>query len=200
MSTNTLREFLLEEDYKEPTLYFYIETNIEPYEKEKQVLLLTTIDDILDECGISSNSIELQHHSAYVDFLTVTCQNLQQFSDVLILMYSSLAGISLFATGFKKIIDTVQSIILKNDEHKLNKLEITKREQELKYFNQKKDLDYQKELLEYKKMKLEYEELLKHSKNYREILLDNDIHLTVSHDSKNLKSIPFPEALKYNTR
>jgi hypothetical protein len=118
-----VRDLLLNNNYNKPTAYFYLKTNINPNELQKQVIILSMLDQIMNLCNIPLNSIELRHNSDYIDFLTVICDNISQFSQVLIMIYSSLAGINLFASGIKKVIESFQNTVLDNDQHTINKLE-----------------------------------------------------------------------------
>lgn len=204
LSASMLRDWLLNEDSQKPTLNFYLETNIEPHEKLKQVEFLTIIDQLMEKSEVSSSSIELRHNSAFVDFLTVVCENMEQISKVLLMIYGSLTGITVFATSIKKVFESSQTTILNNDQHKLNKLqqeklflEIERMKKDQLYSEQNQQLDYAKTLVEYEKAKLDYDEMLKLSGNYNEILLDKDIKIIVSHSSKNLKDVPFPEMMQY---
>lgn len=119
----SIREMLLNCDHNRPTLYFYFKTNIESYETQKHMIFLTIIDQIMTYCNVPLNSIELRHNSPFVDFLTVVCDNLTQFSQVLIMIYSSLAGIKLFSSSIQKIADSTQNIISNHDQHNISKLE-----------------------------------------------------------------------------
>lgn len=200
-----IRELLLNRDYHNLTLYFYLKTNIESDEIKKQVTFLTIIDQILTYCNVSLSSIELRHNSAFVDFLTVVCDNLTQFSQVLIMIYGSLAGVKLFASDLKKLSDTTQDIISSNDQHKLNKLEQKKLELEIESIKHEQDykkrmdeIEYQKAIAELEKIKLEIEDMEKQANEYQKILLENGIEICVHHTSKNLKVAPIREMLQYN--
>ena len=199
LSAGMIRDLLLNEDSKKPTLNFYLETNIEPYEMSKQVQFLTVIDQILEECQISSSSIEMRHNSAFIDFVTVVCDNIEQVSKVLLMVYGSLTGITVFATGIKKIIESSQTILLNNDQHQKNKLETRKLHLEIEMMEKEQHLTYAKSSLEYEKAKLEYEEALKNSGKYKEILLDENVKVIASHSSKNLRDVPFPEIMQYRS-
>ena len=200
-----VRDMLLNNDYNNPTLYFNLKTNINPDEKKKQVVLLTVIDDILSYCNVSSSSIELRHNSAYIDFLTVVCENFAQFSQVLIMIYSSLGGIGLFATGIKKIIDIAQTTVLNHDQHILNKMEQKKLEVEILSIKQEKEykekmdkLEYNKAVLELQKLNSELENMHMESNRNNQILLENDVRISVGHTSRNLNIAPIPEMMQYN--
>mgnify|MGYP000165473265 FL=1 len=200
-----IREMLLNNDSHKPTLYFYLETNIEPDEPQKQVVLLTTIDGILTSCNVPSTSIEMRHNSAYVDFLTIICENIPQFSQVLIMIYGSLAGVTLIAKGIQKLVETGQTAVSNYDQHKLNKLELEKKKIEIEVLKQEQNykktmesIDYEKSLAELRKLTLEVEEMEKQAGKYRKILMDNGIEISVQHNSKNLKNAPFHELIHYN--
>lgn len=206
LSASMIRDWLLNEDSQKPTLIFYLETNIQPQETLKQSEFLTIIDQLLEKCDVSSSSIELRHNSDFVDFLTVVCENMEQISKVLLMIYGSFTGITVFAFGIKKVLETSQAAVLNNDQHKLNKLqqeklnlEIDKMKKEQLYFEQSQQLNDAKAFIDYEKAKLEYEEALIQSGKYNEILLDKDIKVVVSHSSKNLKDVPFPEMMQYRT-
>lgn len=201
----SMREMLLNGDYHKPTLHFYLKTNIEPDETQKHVVFLTIIEQVLACCEVSLSSIELRHNSAFVDFLTVICNDLTQFSQVLIMVYGSLAGVKLFASGIKKIIDTTQSIVSNHDQHNINKLEQKKLELEIdamKYEQEYKkkmvEIEYQKSISELEKLNLEIENMDRQSDNYKKILLENGIEISVRHTSKNLKMAPLHEMIQYN--
>ena len=196
---------LLNNDYDNLTLYFYLKTNINPHETEKQVVLLSTIDNILAYCRVDSSSIELRHNSAYIDFLTVVCKNFAQFSQVLIMIYSSLAGIGLFATGIKKIMDATQNTIINHDQHITNKLEqeklrleIANIKQEQEYKKQMDEIEYKKAVAELEKLNYELDNIQAEAKSYNQILLDNNIKVSIAHNSKNLRSAPIDEMMRYN--
>lgn len=199
-----LREYLINDSTTKYILNFYIKTNIDPSEKEKLVIFLTTIDDILSSCQLTDNSIELRHNSDFVAFLNVFCENMSEVSKALIMIYSSLAGVSLFASGIARAINSIQETTKKHDEHILRKLEIKSKElanEEAKinnkFLGRMKQLEYEKELLDYEKLKLEYDDLLEKTSPYKKIILDNNIKLNVSHTSKNITNPPFPEVLHY---
>lgn len=201
----SIREMLLNGDYHKPTLYFYLKTNIEADETKKHVVFLTVIDQILAYCNVPLSSIELRHNSAFVDFLTVVCDNLTQFSQVLIMIYGSLAGVKLFASSIKKITDSTQSIVTNHDQHKISKLEEKKLKLEIdamkheqEYKKKIEDIEYQKSIAELKKINLEIEDMEKQSDSYKKILLENDIAISVRHTSKNLKTVPLQEMIQYN--
>ncbi len=201
----SIREMLLKNDAHKPTLYFYLETNIEPDEPQKQTMLLTTIDQIMAYCKVSSSSIELRHNSAYVDLLTIICENFSQFSEILIMIYGSLAGIKLFATGIKEVVDAAQKAISKHDQHVIRKLEqekmtleISSLKQEQEYKKRLEDIEYQKAVAEMKKLTLELENMEKECNKHRKILLENDIKILVHHNSKNLKSAPLKEMIQHS--
>ena len=203
--SGSIREMLLNNNYRRPTLYFYLETNIEPNEQQKQAVLLTTIDQILAYCKVPSSSIELRHNSAYVDFLTVICDSFAQLSQVLIMIYGSLAGVALFATGIKKIVDSTQSMIANCDQHNLSKLEQEKMKLEIdalkkeqEYKQKMDDVEYQKSVYELTKLSLEIENLEKEVGNYKDILLENGIKISVHHTTKNLDYAPLHEIMHYN--
>lgn len=203
--TGPIREMLLNNDSHKPSLYFYLKTNIEPDQLQKQVILLTTIEQILTYCNVPSTSIEMRHNSAYVDFLTIICENIAQFSQVLILIYSSLAGITLFASGIKKVVETGQGVVAHYDKHKLDKLEQQKTELEIEVLKQelndkqkREAIDFEKALAELRKLNLEIDDMEKKAGTYRKILLENDIEISVQHTSKNLKSAPIHELMHYN--
>lgn len=200
-----IREMLLKNDAHKPTLYFYLETNIEPDEPHKQTLLLTTIDQIMTYCNVLSSSIELRHNSAYVDFLTVICENLSQFSEVLIMIYGSLAGIKLFATGLKEVVDTAQNIISNHDQHRIHKLEqekmaleISSLKQDQEHKKRMENIEYKKAVVELKKLTLELENMEKECVKHKKILLENDIKISVRHNSKNLECAPLQEMMQHN--
>lgn len=200
----SIREMLLNSDYHKPTLYFYLKTNIESEDIQKQVVLLTIIDQILNYCNVPLNSIELRHNSAYVDFLTVVCENLTQFSQVLIMTYGSLAGIKLFASGLKKAFDSAQSIISNYDQHKTNKLEqkkikleIEAMEYEQGYKKLMDDIEYQKSIAELEKLNLEIADMEKQADQNKSILLENGIEISVRHTSQNLKVAPLHEMIQF---
>lgn len=200
-----IREMLLNNDYQKPTIFFYIKTNIDSVEVQKNAILLATIDQILSYCQISSNSIELRHNSSYVDFLTVVCDSLAQFSQVLIMIYGALGGVRLFASAIRKIVDTSQVVISGYDQHKISKLEQKKLEAEIenmeyeKEYKKKMDeIEYQKSIAELKKLDLEIEDMEKKADKYNKILLENGIEISVRHTSKNLRSAPVPEMIQYN--
>lgn len=200
-----VREMLLNNDYNNPTVYFYLKTNINPNEKKKQVILLTVVDNILSYCNVPSTSIELRHNSDYVDFLTVVCENFEQFSQVLIMIYSSLGGVELFAAGIKKIIEVAQTTMLNHDQHILNKLEQEKMEMEILSIKQEKEykekmnkLEYNKAVLELQKLNSELENMNIEACRNNQIILENDIRISVGHTSKNLNIAPIPEMMQYN--
>lgn len=200
-----IREMLINNDYEKPTLYFYLETNIEPNETYKQVTLLTIIDQILAYCKVPSSSIELRHNSAYVDYLTVICDSLAQLSQVLIMIYGSLAGVTLFASGIKKIVSSTQNIISNHDQHIISKLEqekmqleIADMKQQYAYKQKLDEIEYQKAIAELEKLYLEIEDIEKEVGSHREILLENGVKVFVRHTSKNLKNVPMDEILRYN--
>ena len=200
-----VREMLLNSDHNNPTLYFYLKTNINSSEKKKQVMLLTVIDNILSYCNVSSSSIELRHNSDYVDFLTIVCENFLQFSQVLIMIYSSLGGIGLFATGIKKVIEIAQTTMSNHDQHILNKLEQKKLEMEILSIKQEKDykekmdkLEYNKAILELQKLNSELESMNMEASRNNKVLLENDIQISVGHTSRNLIIAPIPEMMQYN--
>lgn len=200
-----VRELLLNNDSDNMTLYFYLKTNINPDEPQKQVVLLSTIDNILAYCKVSSSSIELRHNSEYVDFLTVICENFSQFSQVLIMIYSSLAGVGLFATGIKKVIETAQSTILNHDQHITNKLEQDKLKleiatitQEKEYKKKMEELEYNKTVAELDKLYFELDNMQQESQTHNQILLENGVKIAVGHTSKNLRSAPLPEMIQYD--
>lgn len=201
----SIREMLLNGDHHKPTLFFYLKTNIESDETQKHVVLLTIIDQALTYCNVPLSSIELRHNSAFVDFLTVVCDNLTQFSQVLIMIYGSLAGVKLFASGIKKIADSSQSIIANFDQHKISKLEQKKLELEIdamkheqEYKKKIEEIEYQKSIAELEKLSLEIEDMERQSDSYKKILLENDIAISVRHTSKNLKMAPLQEMIQYN--
>lgn len=203
--TGPIRQILLNGDYHRPTLYFYLKTNIESNELHKQAVLLKVIDQILTTCDVSQTSIELRHNSPFTDFLTVVCNNLTQFSQVLIMIYGSLAGINIFALGIKKIIESTQNIISNYDDHKIRKLEQKKLELELdimtyekEYRKKKEDVEYQKSITELRKLNLELENLENKSNEYQKILLENGIEVNIQHTSKNLRTAPMHEMIHYN--
>lgn len=200
-----IRDMLLNNDCNSPALYFYLKTNINPGEEKKQVILLTVIDNILSYCNVPTSSIELRHNSAYTDFLNVVCENLSQFSQVLIMIYSSLGGLGLFATGIKKIIDIAQTAILNHDQHILNKLEQKKLELEILSIKQEKEykekmekIEYNKAVIELQKLNSELENMHMESNRNNQILLENDIQISVGHTSRNLHIAPIPEMMQYN--
>lgn len=200
-----IREMLLNNDAHKPTLYFYLETNIEPDEPQKQALLLSTIDQIMTYCKVLSSSIELRHNSAYVDFITVICENFSQLSQVLIMIYGSLAGIKLFAVGVKKVVDAAQTTISNHDQHKIHKLEqeklvleINALRQEQEYKKKIEDIEYQKAIVELSKLSLELEKMEEECGKYNKILLENDIKISVHHNSKNLRCVPLQEIMQHN--
>lgn len=201
----TAKDLLLNNNHNKPTAYFYLKTNINPNEIQKQVILLSLIDNIMSSCNISLNSIELRHNSDYIDFLTVICDNITQFSQVLIMIYSSLAGISLFASGIKKVVETIQNTVLDNDQHIINKLEQEKLKLEISSMKQEQDfkermnkLEYNKAILELQKSNLEIESIqIEANRNYQ-ILSENGIDISVGHTSRNLCAAPIPEMMQYN--
>lgn len=200
-----IREMLINNNYEKPTLYFYLETNIEPNETHKQMVLLTVIDRVLAFCKVSSSSIELRHNSAYVDYLTVICESFSQLSQILIMIYGSLAGVALFASGIKNIVNSTQNMISNHDQHIINKLEqeklqleIADMKQESAYKQKQAEIEYQKTIAELEKLYLEIEEIEKESNIHREILLENGVKVFVSHSTQNLKSVPMDEILRYN--
>lgn len=201
----SIREMLLRDDAHKMTLFFYLETNIEPDEPQKQTLLLTIVDRIMAYCNVQSSSIELRHNSAYIDMLTVVCENFSQFSEVLIMIYGSLAGIKLFATGIKAVVDTVQSTISNHDQHKSNKLEqeklaveISLLKQEQNYKQMMEDIEYQKAVTELKKLTLELEDMERECDKHQTILLENNVKISVRHNSKNLEIAPLPEMIQHS--
>lgn len=200
-----IREMLLNCDHYKPTLYFYLKTNIESDEAQKHVVFLTIIDQVLAYCNLPLSSIELRHNSAFVDFLTVVCDDLTQFSQILIMIYGSLAGVKFFASSIKKIVDSTQSIISNCDQHKISKLEQKKLELEIdaieyeqEYKKKIEEIEYQKSIAELKKIGLEIEDMERQSDNYKKILLENGIAISVRHTSKNLKTAPLREMIQYN--
>jgi len=201
----TARDLLLNCNHNKPTAYFYLKTNINPNEIQKQVILLSVIDDIMDSCKIPLNSIELRHNSDYIDFLTVICDNIAQFSRVLIMIYSSLAGIGLFASGIKKIVEAIQNTVLDNDQHIINKLEqeklkleISSMRQEQEYKERMDKLEYNKTILELQKSNLEIENMQIEANRHNQILSENGIVISVGHTSRNLCAAPIPEMMQYN--
>lgn len=202
--TGSIREMLLNCDYHKPTLYFYLKTNIEPEEIHKQVVFLSIIDQILTYCHVPLSSIELRHNSAFIDFLVIVCDNLTQFSQILIMIYGSLAGIKLFASSVKELADSTQSIISNYDKHKIDKLEEKKLKLELdlmEYEQEHKkrvdEIEYQRSVLELKKLNLELENMEKQSNEYKKILLETGIEISVQHTSKNLRTAPIHEMIQY---
>lgn len=205
LTCGELRDYLINDNTINPIVNFYIKTNIEPYDIEKQVILLSTFEKIFDYCQIDNKSVELRHNSAFVDFINVFCNNMNDVSKILIMMYSSLSGITLFLSGIKKLVTSIQDIKLKNDDHNQNiiqqekdKLEMEKIKIELDFLEKMKQVEYDKELLSYKKMELEYNDMARKSKEYNQILSDNGIILSVSHTTKNISNPPFQEILHYN--
>lgn len=199
-----IRELLLNSDYNHPTLFFYLKTNINPNELQKQMILLDTIDSILAYCNMPISSIQLTHNSAYVDFLNIVCESFSQLSQVLIMIYGSLAGLGLFATGIKKLMDSAQNTVLNHDKHITNKLEqeklkleISSIQKEQEYKEQMNKLEYNKAVLELQKSNFDMENMLQKSKAHNQILLENDICVSVSHASRNLHCAPIPEMMQY---
>lgn len=200
-----VRDLLLNNNYNKPTAYFYLKTNINPNELQKQVIILSMLDQIMNLCNIPLNSIELRHNSDYIDFLTVICDNISQFSQVLIMIYSSLAGINLFASGIKKVIESFQNTVLDNDQHTINKLEqeklkleISSMKQEQEYKQKMDTLEFNKAVLELQKSNLEIEKMQIEAYRHNQILSENGISITVGHTSRNLIVAPIPEMMQYN--
>lgn len=205
MFMGPIRELLLNNNHNKPTLYFYLKTNINPNEQYKQVILLSVLDEISNFCNISSSSIELRHNSAYIDFLTIICDDFLQFSQALIMIYSSLAGIGLFAAGVRKVVDAAQNTVLNHDKHITNKLEqeklkleISSNRQEQEYREKMHMLEYNKAVLELQKLNFELENMQVEANKHKQILLENDIKISVGHTSRNLRSAPIPEMMQYN--
>lgn len=203
--TGSIREMLLNGDYRKPTIYFYLQTNIDPNEIQKQVIFLTIVEKVLEYCDVPLSSIELRHNSEFVDFLTVICDNLTQFSQVLIMIYSSLAGIRLFSSSIEKIAESTQSIIANYDQHKSRKLEQEKLQLEINAIRntqehnlKMEEIEYKKALAELEKLNLELENMKEQSDKYQQILLENGIKISVKHTSKNLKAAPIREMIQYN--
>lgn len=204
LTCGDLREYLINDSDTKYILKFYIKTNINPSQKEKLVIFLTTIDSVLSFCDLTDNSVEFRHNSDFVAFINIFCENMAEVSKALIMIYSSLGGIFLFAKGIAKVIDTVQKAVSNHDKHKLDKAEKEKLDLEIEeakinneFLRKMKQLEYQKELLSYEKLKLEYNDLVEKSSSYYKIILDNDIRLSLSHTSKNITNPPFQEFLQY---
>lgn len=203
--SGSIREMLLNNDYQKPTLYFYLETNIEPNQPEKQALLLSVMDYLLDSCKIPSTAVELRHNSEYIDFWTVVCSNMSQISQILIMAYGALSGIRLFATSLKEVVSSTQNIISSHDQHKINKLmqkkeklELENLKDEINYKKKIRDIEYQKSKVELEKMVIELETLERQAIEQHQILSENDIQVSVQHTSRNLNDISFPEMIHYN--
>ena len=137
--------------------------------------------------------------------MTIICENIPQFSQVLIMIYGSLAGVTLIAKGIQKLVETGQTAVSSYDQHKLNELELEKKKIEIEILKQEQNykktmesIDYEKSLAELRKLTLEVEEMEKQAGKYRKILMDNGIEISVQHNSKNLKNAPFHEVIHYN--
>lgn len=60
------------------------------------------------------------------------------------------------------------------------------------------EIEYQKSIAELEKLNLEIENMDRQSDNYKKILLENGIEISVRHTSKNLKMAPLQEMVQYN--
>lgn len=227
MAEPEIRRNLLNNNYEKPTIHFYIDTNIDSDEYEKHNYFLREIDSIMKECVFQSKFIEVRHNSPYRDTLTVICENLNQVSQILNMIYCSLGGFILLTHGISKAITNHQNIVLKQDEHKKNVIEQEQMQFELQqlkdnkeYECKKKELEYQirkleleqkeieikkaeaetaKLLIEAQKMQLnlDNEKIIKSASEYQKKLQTRNIVVEVSHTSENIKTTSFPEMMRF---
>jgi uncharacterized protein YjbI with pentapeptide repeats len=197
LTCGDLREYLINNSNTRYILNFYIKTNIDSLEKEKLIVFLNVFDNILSFCNLSDASVELRHNSDISSNIQVFCENMYEVSKILTMIYYSLGGISLFAVGIGKVISFVQTLISENDAHKKAELEIEQLRINNSFLERMKQIEYEKELLSYKKLEAEYDILIKESKNFHKIILDNDIQCLVNHTSKNITNPPFEDFLQH---
>lgn len=213
-----LRRNLLDSNYEKPTIHFYIDTNIDSNEQEKHNYFLSELDLVMQECSFQSKYIELRHNSPYRDTLTVICENLNQISQVINMIYCSLGGFLLITHGISKAITTHQNVVLNQDTHKKNviereqmlfELQKQKRSNELEL--KQKEIELRKEEAEIKKLEaetaklqleaqalqLDNEKILKKAQIHQERLQNKNIVIEISHTSENIKTTSFPKMMRF---